>query len=54
MKKHGNSADRYIIGTCPICGYEHAYGDQCEEWHTLSPTDLINPKSMLSGSTRYA
>ncbi len=45
-------ADRYIIGTCPICGYEHAYGDQCEECGTsLSPTDLINPKSMLSGST---
>src|SRR5690606_2949798 len=43
-------ADRYITGTCPNCGYEAAYGDQCEKCGTsLSPTDLINPRSMLSG-----
>lgn len=45
-------ADRYIEGTCPKCGNEHAYGDQCEKCGTsLSPTDLINPKSKLSGRT---
>lgn len=45
-------ADRYIEGTCPKCGYENAYGDQCEKCGTsLSPTDLINPKSKLSGNT---
>ena len=44
-------ADRYIIGTCPHCGNENAYGDQCENCGTsLSPTDLINPKSAISGS----
>ncbi len=44
-------ADRYITGTCPHCGNERAYGDQCEQCGTsLSPTDLINPKSTLSGS----
>jgi methionyl-tRNA synthetase len=44
-------ADRYIMGTCPHCGNEKAYGDQCEKCGTsLSPTDLINPKSMISGS----
>lgn len=44
-------ADRYITGTCPHCGNEHAYGDQCEACGTsLNATDLINPKSMLSGS----
>lgn len=44
-------ADRYIVGTCPICANPDAYGDQCEKCgSTLSPTDLINPKSMLSGS----
>jgi len=43
-------ADRYITGTCPNCGYENAYGDQCENCGTsLSPTDLINPVSTLSG-----
>ena len=43
-------ADRYIIGTCPNCKNEGAYGDQCEKCGTsLSPTDLINPKSTLSG-----
>lgn len=45
-------ADRYITGTCPHCGNERAYGDQCEACGTsLSPTDLINPKSTISGST---
>jgi methionyl-tRNA synthetase len=44
-------ADRYITGTCPHCGFERAYGDQCESCGTsLSPTDLINPKSVLSGN----
>lgn len=45
-------ADRYIVGTCPICKYENAYGDQCENCgSSLNPTDLINPKSTLSGKT---
>ncbi len=45
-------ADRYIIGTCPNCHNEGAYGDQCEKCGTsLNPTDLINPKSTLSGRT---
>lgn len=44
-------ADRYIVGTCPKCQNENAYGDQCEKCGTtLSPTELINPKSMLSGN----
>jgi methionyl-tRNA synthetase len=44
-------ADRYITGTCPHCGYTAAYGDQCEKCGTsLSATDLINPKSTISGS----
>ena len=43
-------ADRFVEGTCPNCGYQHAYGDQCENCgSSLSPTDLINPKSKLSG-----
>lgn len=43
-------ADRYIVGTCPKCGNENAYGDQCEKCgSTLNATDLINPKSALSG-----
>jgi methionyl-tRNA synthetase len=43
-------ADRYIMGTCPHCGNENAYGDQCEKCGTsLSPTDLINPRSTVSG-----
>ena len=43
-------ADRYIIGTCPKCGFEEAYGDQCERCgSSLSPNELINPKSTLSG-----
>ncbi len=45
-------ADRYIVGTCPKCSFEKAYGDQCESCGTsLSPTELINPKSMISGNT---
>jgi len=45
-------ADRYIVGTCPKCQSENAYGDQCEKCgSTLSPTELINPKSTISGST---
>lgn len=45
-------ADRYIMGTCPKCGYTDAYGDQCEQCgSTLSPDELINPRSILSGST---
>tara|TARA_B100001741_G_scaffold313495_1_gene319933 strand:- start:16715 stop:18400 length:1686 start_codon:yes stop_codon:yes gene_type:complete len=45
-------ADRYIVGTCPKCGSDKAYGDQCEKCGaTLSPNDLINPKSTLSGNT---
>ncbi len=44
-------ADRYITGKCPHCGNENAYGDQCEKCGTsLSPTDLIDPKSTISGS----
>lgn len=45
-------ADRYITGKCPHCGNENAYGDQCESCGTsLNPTDLVNPKSAISGST---
>lgn len=44
-------ADRYITGTCPKCGSEGAYGDQCEKCgSTLSATELINPKSAISGA----
>ena len=44
-------ADRYIVGTCPKCGAEGAYGDQCEKCgSTLSPDELIDPKSAVSGS----
>jgi methionyl-tRNA synthetase len=43
-------ADRYIIGTCPVCGYPNAFGDQCENCgSSLSPDQLINPRSTLSG-----
>jgi len=49
---HQFLADRYIVGTCPNCKSEGAYGDQCEKCGTsLSPTDLINPISTLSGKT---
>ncbi|MRM82272.1 methionine--tRNA ligase [Riemerella anatipestifer] len=45
-------ADRYIVGTCPKCSNDNAYGDQCEKCgSTLSPTELLNPKSMLSGNS---
>lgn len=44
-------ADRYIIGTCPVCSNDSAYGDQCEKCGTsLSPEQLINPRSTLSGN----
>jgi methionyl-tRNA synthetase len=44
--------DRYVIGTCPHCGYEAARGDQCENCtRLLDPTDLIDPRSAVSGST---
>jgi methionyl-tRNA synthetase len=44
-------ADRYIIGTCPVCSNENAYGDQCEKCGTsLSPKQLINPRSTVSGN----
>jgi methionyl-tRNA synthetase len=43
-------ADRYIIGTCPTCNFAEAYGDQCEQCgSSLSPSELINPRSTLSG-----
>lgn len=43
-------ADRYIVGTCPKCGHNEAYGDQCEKCGSaLSPEELINPKSSISG-----
>ena len=43
-------ADRYIVGTCPRCGHPNAYGDQCEKCgSSLSPSELINPRSTLSG-----
>lgn len=45
--------DRYVIGTCKHCGYERARGDQCENCtRVLDPTDLINPRSAISGSTK--
>ncbi len=45
-------ADRYITGTCPVCGYEGAFGDQCEKCGTsLSPEQLIDPRSTLTGKT---
>ena len=44
-------ADRYISGTCPVCGFDEAYGDQCEKCgSTLSPKELKNPKSTISNS----
>ncbi|MEJ7735912.1 MAG: methionine--tRNA ligase [Chitinophagaceae bacterium] len=45
-------ADRYIVGTCPVCGYDNAFGDQCEKCgSSLSPDQLINPRSTLSGNS---
>jgi methionyl-tRNA synthetase len=50
-KAHQFLADRYIIGTCPKCGNPNAYGDQCEKCgSTLSPSELINPRSTLTGN----
>ncbi|MEM9362426.1 MAG: methionine--tRNA ligase [Bacteroidota bacterium] len=44
-------ADRFVIGTCPRCGYDEAYGDQCENCgSSLNATDLINPKSTITGT----
>lgn len=44
-------ADRFVVGTCPKCGHEEAYGDQCENCGTsLNATDLINPRSVISGN----
>ncbi|WP_438426408.1 methionine--tRNA ligase [Aquimarina macrocephali] len=44
-------ADRFVVGTCPKCGHEEAYGDQCEKCgSSLNATDLINPKSTISGA----
>ncbi len=44
-------ADRFVVGTCPKCGYEESYGDQCEQCGTShNATDLINPKSAISGN----
>ena len=45
-------ADRFVVGTCPKCGHDEAYGDQCEKCgSTLNATDLINPKSTITGET---
>ncbi|MBX2819780.1 MAG: methionine--tRNA ligase, partial [Rhodothermaceae bacterium] len=45
-------ADRFVKGTCPVCGFEEAYGDQCENCGSaLSPNELVNPKSTLSDAT---
>lgn len=45
-------ADRFVIGTCPKCGFEESYGDQCENCGTThNATDLINPKSAITGNT---
>ncbi|MGF1464952.1 MAG: methionine--tRNA ligase [Sandaracinaceae bacterium] len=44
-------ADRFIVGTCPVCGYDQAYGDQCERHGgDLSPEELIEPRSVLTGA----
>ncbi|MDZ7826697.1 MAG: class I tRNA ligase family protein [Gammaproteobacteria bacterium] len=45
-------ADRFVMGTCPVCGYEEAYGDQCEQCgSSLSPTELEYPRSTLTDAT---
>ena len=45
-------ADRFVVGTCPKCGYDSAYGDQCEQCgSSLNATDLIGPRSVISGAT---
>ena len=44
-------ADRFVVGTCPVCGHDEAYGDQCENCgSSLNATDLINPKSTITGA----
>ena len=44
-------ADRFVVGTCPVCGHDEAYGDQCENCgSSLNATDLINPKSAITGT----
>ena len=49
-KAHQFLADRFVVGTCPKCGHDEAYGDQCEKCgSTLNATDLINPKSTITG-----
>ena len=49
---HQFLADRFVVGTCPKCGYEESYGDQCENCGTShNATDLINPKSAITGNT---
>jgi methionyl-tRNA synthetase len=51
-QEHQFLADRFVVGTCPKCGNEEAYGDQCENCgSSLNATDLINPRSTLSGAT---
>jgi len=51
-KAHQFLADRFIVGTCPKCGFEESYGDQCEQCGTShNATDLINPKSAITGAT---
>ena len=51
FKENQFLADRFIIGTCPKCGHSEAYGDQCEKCgSSLNPTDLINPRSVISGN----
>jgi methionyl-tRNA synthetase len=52
VKENRFLADRYVEGTCPVCGYEEARGDQCENCGTnLSPLELINPRSKVTGDT---
>jgi len=52
VKENRFLADRYVEGTCPICGFEEARGDQCENCGSnLSPLELINPKSKITGDT---
>ncbi len=51
-KVHMFLPDRYVTGTCPNCQYENAYGDQCERCgHYYNQTDLLNPKSLITGET---
>ena len=43
-------ADRFVRGTCPVCGISNQYGDSCDNGHTYSPTELVDPVSTLSGT----